>query len=169
MRLRNLRRSGPGRVAVAGALVAVLAVAGWTSASSTAGRDTAVGQPPPEWAANTDGWPAHNHDLSNTRATTRSAISSETVSHLAPTWRFPFKAVSAFGAFASAPIVLGDRVYLQDLDSNVYAINRSSGKLEWRHMFNAPSIGPNGVAYGYGRLYGATETTAFALDPKTGE
>src|SRR3954454_7442401 len=31
------------------------------------------------------------------------------------------------------------------------------------------SIGPNGVAYGYGRIYGATESSAFALDPATGK
>jgi alcohol dehydrogenase (cytochrome c) len=128
-----------------------------------------VGQPPPEWAANAGSWPAHNYDLSNTRATTQTPINSQTVSKLKVKWRFAFKGASAFGAFASTPIVLNGTVYLQDLNSNVYALDRSSGKLEWRHAFNAPSVGPNGVAYGYGRIYGATETNAFALDPETGK
>jgi outer membrane protein assembly factor BamB len=70
--------------------------------------------------------------------------------------------------FASTPISLNGTVYLQDLNSNVYALDRSSGKLEWKHAFNKPSIGPNGIAYGYDRIYGATETNAFALDAKTG-
>src|SRR5262245_47318590 len=96
-------------------------------------------------------------------------MSSRNVSELRVSWRFPFKAVGAFGAFSSSPIVLNGSVYLQDLSSNVYALDRSTGKVEWQHLFNKPSVGPNGVAYGYGRLYGATETAAFALDPKTGK
>jgi hypothetical protein len=57
-----------------------------------------------------------------------------------------------FGIFASTPILLNETVYLQDLNSNVYALDRSSGKLVWRHAFNKPSLGPNGVAYGWGRI-----------------
>ena len=51
----------------------------------------------------------------------------------------------------------------------MYALDRSTGKLKWQHTFNKPSVGPNGVAYGYGRVYGATETNVFALDPQTGK
>ena len=51
----------------------------------------------------------------------------------------------------------------------MFALDRSTGKLKWQHAFNKPSVGPNGVAYGYGRIYGATETNAFALDPQTGK
>lgn len=61
------------------------------------------------------------------------------------------------------PIVLNGTVYFQDLNSNVFALNRSTGKLEWQHLFNKPSEGPNGVSYFYGRVYGATATNAFAL------
>jgi len=84
-------------------------------------------------------------------------------------WRFALKGASGFGDFASTPIVLNGIVYLQDLNSNIYALDRSTGKLEWKHMFNKPSVGPNGIAYGYGRIYGATSTDAFALDPQTGK
>jgi len=65
--------------------------------------------------------------------------------------------------------VLGDTVYLQDLNSNVYALDRATGRVRWKHLFNAPNVGPNGVAYGWGRLYGATVSSAFALDPATGK
>jgi alcohol dehydrogenase (cytochrome c) len=128
-----------------------------------------VGQAPPEWAANAGSWPAHNYDLSNTRATTQTPINSQTVSQLKVKWRFALKGASAFGAFASTPIALNGLVYFQDLNSNVYALNRSSGRLEWRHAFNKPNVGPNGIAYGYGHIYGATETNAFALDARTGK
>jgi outer membrane protein assembly factor BamB len=143
-------------------------VIGSVGAVSAASHAANVGQPPPEWAENAGSWPAHNYDLSNSRATTNTPINSRTVAQLKEKWHFNFKGSSAFGAFASTPISLNGTVYLQDLNSNIYALDRSSGKLEWKHAFNKPSIGPNGIAYGYGRIYGATETNGFALDAKTG-
>jgi outer membrane protein assembly factor BamB len=164
---RQARRRIRPALAVAGALLVLAVSAAVGLAASTRGV-SGVGQAPPEWAANAGSWPAHNYDLANTRATTRTAINSANVSSLKVKWRFPLKGVSAFGAFASTPIVLDGTVYFQDLNSNVYAVDRNTGKLRWRHLFNKPSIGPNGIAYGWGRIYGATETNAFALDGKTG-
>ena len=63
---------------------------------------------------------------------------------------------------------LNGTVYLQDLNSNVYALDRTTGQVKWQHVFNKPSAGPNGVAFGDGRIYGATSTDAFALDAQTG-
>ena len=137
-------------------------------AAPSPARD-AAGEPPPEWAANAGGWPAHNRDLGNTRATTRTPIDARTVAGLKVAWRFAIPGTSSFGAFASTPIALGDTIYLQDLNSNVYALDRATGRLRWRHAFDQPNVGPNGVSYGWGRLYGATTTDAFALDPKTGK
>ena len=147
-------------------LLAAGAIAANTAPALAAGP---VGQPPPEWSAPGAQWPAHNHDLSNTRDTTSTAIDSKTVAKLKLDWRFAFTGTSSFGAFASTPIVLGDTVYLQDLNSNVYALDRATGRVRWKHLFNAPNVGPNGVAYGWGRLYGATVSSAFALDPATGK
>jgi alcohol dehydrogenase (cytochrome c) len=146
--------------------VSAVLVAGLLAAPSTARQ--ARGAPPPEWAENPGAWPAHNHDLANTRATVHTAINSRTVAQLKVKWRFALAGTSSFGAFASTPIVLGDTVYLQDLRSNVYALDRASGRLRWKHVFDQPNVGPNGVSYGWGRLYGATPTNAFALDPGTG-
>jgi outer membrane protein assembly factor BamB len=156
-------------LALAGAAAALLALTACGGSSSTGGKASSVGVPPPEWAANAGGWPAHNHDLSNTRATTRTSINAKTVSQLKPKWRFNLKGASTFGVFASSPIVLGGTVYLQDLSSNVYALDQSTGKLKWQHVFNKPDVGPNGVSLGYGRIYGATPTSAFALDATTGK
>src|SRR4051794_31618329 len=152
--------------ATAGLLVALAVITAGAASSSTAAPDV---QPPPEWAANAGAWPAHNYDLANTRATTQTPINSQTVSNLKVKWTFALKGASAFGIFASTPISLNGTVYLQDLNSNVYALDRSTGKLKWKHSFNKPSVGPNGVAYGNGRIYGATETSAFALDAQTGK
>jgi alcohol dehydrogenase (cytochrome c) len=168
---KKIRTGARGKVALAvlGVLIAAVALVAWVGSSPASGEASAVGQAPPEWAANAEEWPAHNYDLANTRATTQTPINAQTVSTLKVKWRFALKGASAFGDFASTPIVLNRIVYFQDLNSNVYALDRSTGKLEWKHTFNKPSVGPNGIAYGYGRIYGATATDAFALDPQTGK
>ena len=169
-RHRVFNRVNLATFAVAGAVLVAGAGCGATASSAPkAHAGAAVGQPPPEWAANAGAWPAHNYDLANTRATTHSPISSQTVSKLKVKWTFALKGSSAFGAFASTPISLNGTVYFQDLNSNVFALDRTTGKLKWQHKFNKPSIGPNGVAFGNGRIYGATEANAFALDAQTGK
>jgi outer membrane protein assembly factor BamB len=156
-------------VLILAAALALAAIVGWTGSSRATGDTSPLGQPPPEWTANADAWPAHNFDLANTRATTTSPINSQTVQNLKEKWHFTFTGAGAFGAFSSTPIVINGVVYLQDLNSNVYALDRSTGKLIWEHKFNSPNVGPDGVAYGYGRVYGGTKTSAFALDPSTGK
>ena len=79
----------PTKIQIAGALVVMAGFAGLATGSSAS--SSPVGQPPPEWAANAGAWPAHNHDLVNTRATTQTPINSQTVSKLKVKWRFPFK------------------------------------------------------------------------------
>jgi alcohol dehydrogenase (cytochrome c) len=69
---------------------------------------------------------------------------------------------------SATPLVVGGRVFVQTLESNVYALDERSGRLLWAHHFGTPDGGPNGLASGYGRLYGATSTTLFALDPGSG-
>lgn len=166
------RLTGPRKratLALAGSLVALAVVAGVAAAASTGGARTAAGQPPPEVAPAADAWPAHNYDLSNSRATTSTKISTANVATLKKKWSFRIPGSGAFGNFATTPLVLDGVVYFQDLNSNVYALDEQSGKLRWKHAFNSPSIGPNGVSIGYGRLYAATESTVFALDPTNGE
>src|SRR6266852_7200472 len=150
-----------GALAVAAAaLVSVFAVTSFAASSA--------GQPPPELSETGDAWPAHNYDLTNSRATTATDISAANVGTLKEKWSFKIPGTGAFGIYASTPIVYGGVVYLQDLNSNVYALDQQTGNLKWTHAFKSPSIGPNGVSIGYGRLYGATESTAFALDPANG-
>jgi alcohol dehydrogenase (cytochrome c) len=144
------------------------AAASGALALGSASPSTSNGAPPPELTRFASQWPAHNFNLSNTRATSASSINSTNVARLKPKWRFRLRGEGAFGKFSSNPIVLGNTVYLQDLSSNVYALNRATGALEWKHMFRRSSVGPNGVAYGYGKLFGATDRAAFALDPANG-
>jgi outer membrane protein assembly factor BamB len=150
--------------AVAG--VAALAVVGILAAASLAAPSG--GLPPPEVTPEGNGWPAHNYDLFNSRATTNTQINAGNVATLTKKWQFKIPGSGVFGNYATTPIVLNGVVYFQDLNSNVYAVDQQTGVLKWKHAFNAPTIGPNGVAFGYGHLYGATEKFVFALDPANG-
>jgi alcohol dehydrogenase (cytochrome c) len=85
-------------------------------------------------------------------------------------WRFVLPDLTTLsGTIAATPLVLGDRVYVQTLRSNVYALDAGTGEVVWRRRFDRESGGPNGLASDGMRLYGNTDTTAFAVDRETGE
>jgi alcohol dehydrogenase (cytochrome c) len=125
---------------------------------------------PPELARYARDWPAPNGNLGGTRAAAGATIDSTNVDRLRPVWRFRFRALPGLsGIVTSTPIVLGDRVFVQDLDSNVYALDAATGRLVWQARFRRRDDGPNGLAAGYGRIYGNTDRSAFALDARTGK
>jgi outer membrane protein assembly factor BamB len=103
-------------------------------------------------------------------------ISSANVSRLGQAWTFKLagkaaKGVRPYGSLAAPPIVRNGVVYVQDLDSNVYALALDTGTLQWEYRCNQPERsgpGPNGVAVVDGTLYGETPTSAFALTAATG-
>jgi outer membrane protein assembly factor BamB len=95
-------------------------------------------------------------------------IDSSNVSSLEVAWRLPLTAKSIFGSYASTPVVAGEVVYSQDLASSVQAIDLQSGRVLWTKSYESPSPGPNGVVVAGGRVFGATENAAFALDRKSG-
>lgn len=114
-------------------------------------------------------WSLPNGDLAGTRAAAGASIDAGNVARLGVRWRFRFRARPSFsGVFASAPVVDRDTVYVQDLRSNVFALDRVSGALRWTRPYRALNDGPNGLAVEDGRVYGATDTEAFALDAGTG-
>src|SRR5215470_4964705 len=86
-----------GLIGAVGAAMPSLVSAGTAAAANLTEDRTGLGQPPPEWSRNAAGWPSHNYDLSNTRATTSTAIRSVNVARLRPKWRFPLSGGSPFG------------------------------------------------------------------------
>jgi outer membrane protein assembly factor BamB len=117
----------------------------------------------------THSWWTANGDRTSTRATTVTSISARTASRLERRWRFrlPHRP-NSFGATTANPVVAGDTIYVQDTSSNVYALDRTTGRLRWQHRYVANNDGPNGVAVVGRRLYTETDTTALALDAETG-
>lgn len=119
-------------------------------------------------------WPYPNGDLTNTRLALGSTISTKNVGALRRAWTFTLKGSvhQKAGSLASNPIITNGLVYLQDLDSNVYALSLTTGRLKWEHVFDSSgddAPGPNGIAVVKGTVYGATARSAFALDAATGK
>jgi alcohol dehydrogenase (cytochrome c) len=151
--------------------VLVLALAGLLSGASGASPSPSASAPPQVAANAATGWPDHNYDLSNSRADLSTDINATNVSTLKEKWTFKLTYDGLFGAYTSNPIVADGYVYLENPDSDVFALDEDTGKLVWEHKYNSPTPagGPNGVALGYGLLFGATDGSAFALDAKTGK
>lgn len=148
----------PRRFLAAAFLCAALGAAAWDGAAAD----------PPELRAGGD-WATPAGNLAGTRAAAISAIGAGNVRRLRPRWRFRFPGEPGFsGSFASVPLAVGSRVFVQDLKSSVYALDRRSGRLLWARRVQEPSGGPNGLAAGWGKIFGSIPTGAFALDARTG-
>jgi glucose dehydrogenase len=107
--------------------------------------------------------------MANTRDVA-SSITTSNVSRLGVAWTVPLRISTAHtdGAYASTPVVVHGVVYVQDLESNVTAIRLATGQVLWRHDYNSPNGGPDGVTVADGVVYGATNHAAFALSATTG-
>jgi alcohol dehydrogenase (cytochrome c) len=115
-----------------------------------------------------EGWPLPGADLAGTRAAA-SSLDSGNVGRLEVRWRFALTAPQTpAGIFASTPVADASTVYVQDLQSNVYALDRASGRPRWVRRFHARNEGPNGLALDGDAVFGATDADAFALSRKTG-
>ena len=147
------------------------------SASSRSGATAGTGSVdpgievvPPEVSAHEDDWPLPGRDHANSRAVADSPITAATVDRLEVAWTAPLKGAGAYGNAATVPLILGDRILVQDLGSNVRVFERETGELVWEHLVDEFQIGPNGVAVGWGNVYATRGMKAvMALDVETGE
>ena len=174
---------GGRRRAVAGAALVVAAgliAGGCSSSSSSSSSSSALACPSKRGAAVTGtapaatgrpaaGWTQPDADLASTRYVT-SAITSANVSKLGVAWTVPLtmNTTHTDGAYATTPVIVNGVVYVQDLDSNVFAISLATGKVLWTHDYNSPNGGPDGVNVVGGVVYAATAKAAVALDAATG-
>jgi outer membrane protein assembly factor BamB len=145
-------------LAAAAAAIVVVAVVALSSGGSAS--------PPESRLLTGSGYP--NANTSNTRYV-GGPIDASNVSTLRVAWTLPLTAKSEYGSYSSAPVIANGIVYSQDLQSNVQAIDLKTGKVIWTKTYDSPDQGPNGVVVQGGRVYGATTSSAFALDEKTGK
>jgi outer membrane protein assembly factor BamB len=107
-------------------------------------------------------------DLSNTRHA-EGEIERANASKLKQAWSLPLSAQSSYGAISATPVIAGGVAYVQDLESNVQAVEVATGEVLWSKDYSEPDQGPNGVVVGGEAVFGATPTKAFALNRETGE
>src|SRR4030095_13417838 len=159
------RRTVPG--ALAASIVLAMAIA-CSDRSHTGSVDPNV---PPEVVQYADDWPLPGRDYANSRATTDSSIDSSNVATLSVAWQTELPGRGSYGHLATTPLIAGDTIYIQDLSSNVTAIDRETGAVRWKKEYAGGfSIGPNGVALGWGKVFAIRGTDAVAaLDAATGE
>ena len=125
---------------------------------------------PPEVQLNQGDWPLANKDYQNTRATKNSTITSSNVASLLIAWSYPIQGIGPYGGAASTPLIVGNKVFFQDLEGNVVALDRSTGNVLWTKWYNNSAIvGPDGPAIGYGKVYVAKDLyNITALNMSTG-
>lgn len=133
------------------------------AASKQAPDKAYVGAPPQVRAAGAGQWPLPGHDYDNTRHAGSSPVNARSISRLATAWSVPMT-----GALTTAPIILGNRIYVEDNSGSVVSIDRSSGHVIWRSTALGFSIGPNGAAVGWGKVFAATNDGVAALSAATG-
>lgn len=138
------------------ALLAVLVGCGSSSESSSSDDLKLTG----------DAWP--NVDQASTRAV-KGQINGQNVSGLEEAWSLPSQAQSTYGAYSASPVISNGVIYMQDLESSVQAIALESGDVQWTWKSESATQGPNGVVVADGKVFGATASSAFALDQKTGK
>jgi outer membrane protein assembly factor BamB len=91
------------------------------------------------------------------------------MSRLRVAWRFRFRGrPGPSGAVTASPVVAGGVVYVQDMNSDVFALELEDGARRWTHRFGYASPGPNGLAVAEGRVIGVTDTDVFALSAEDG-
>lgn len=136
-----------------------MALAGCSSSSDSSQEGEGGGIPSVTFA---------NVDLANTRSAP-STIDSDNADELELAWSLPQRAQASDLRYIASPVVEGGVAYLQDPSSNVEAVDVDSGELLWERRYEEPVSGPNGVIVAGGVVFGATKTSAIALDAETGE
>ncbi len=109
-------------------------------------------------------------DQQNTRDA-HSGLKAANVGKLEEVWSRPIEGTGEGEGFVASPIVTDDIVFIQDLDSNVAALDLRDGKPYWKREFDVPALPPGGltVSRGFQIVMGATPTEAFGLEERTGK
>jgi outer membrane protein assembly factor BamB len=115
-------------------------------------------------------WPMSNRDYDNARASLEASIGADTVGLLQEAWRFTVPGRVGTSPAFSNPVAHAGVVYIQDQDSNLYALDQESGDLRWEYRLDLPSTPPNGPGLGYGMVFiPAGDDQIHAVDMETGQ
>jgi outer membrane protein assembly factor BamB len=114
-------------------------------------------------SADATSWRYPDHDLSNSRDASGSHIDIADAKNLQPKWEVPLAA-----GLATSPLIDGNSVFIEDQAGEVARINLTTGSVLWKSPAYGYSIGPYGVAVGWGKVFATTSTSVLALNERTG-
>lgn len=116
-------------------------------------------------------WPTEHGDLHGTRAARASSITADNIDELAVAWKLTINTPGSYGSVTAAPVIVSNTVYVADMQSNIWSIDKESGSVNWTKEYNVTLVGPNGLAVAYGRVYGVLGDTAevVSIDAATGD
>jgi alcohol dehydrogenase (cytochrome c) len=151
-------------------VVAIVAAGVVVGATVAGGAPQRTDPTPIEVRQHAADWALPHRDYSNSRATADSSINASNVASLQVAWTKVMPGRGLFGNLASTPLIVGDTAYVQDLESNVWALALADGGVKWKRTYVQPVIGPNGVGIGYGKVFAVVgRGTVVALSAKTGK
>jgi outer membrane protein assembly factor BamB len=103
-------------------------------------------------------WGAYGHDAYNTRTqTSEHLISAANVPKIKPAWTFNTSKSTGGadnGGFEGTPLELNGCVFAASAGGFVYALNTTTGTVQWRHRFTVPTRGAGGIFVGGPAQYG---------------
>ncbi len=84
-------------------------------------------------------------------------------------WRFPLRAKPGLsGSLASTPVADANTIYVQEINSDVVALDQATGAVRWSHRYDARHNGRSGLAVSSGRVFGENADAVFALASQNG-
>jgi len=120
----------------------------------------------PASAAYASDWPVFGHDAGRSGYSADQALSTANVAGLRERWRVKLPA-----AADSAPIVVGDRLFLTSKDGSSYAIDAADGHVAWSFATHGPNITTSVPAYdaaGKALYVPGVDGFVHKLDPASG-
>jgi outer membrane protein assembly factor BamB len=111
-------------------------------------------------------WPVFGHDAGRSGVGGDQTLTRSNVAQLRVRWHVMLDAVAD-----SAPIVVGDRLFLTDRNGTTYAIDAASGHILWRFATKGPKITTSVPAYdaaGHVLYAPGVDGAIHKLDPATG-
>lgn len=161
-------------VGLLGLLILTIALGGCSSSSDETGKDETaervkIPPPPPDTESILQSSYA-DVDQQNTR-NAPSRLKAANVSKLEEAWSRPIEGTGKGEGFVASPIVTDNIVFIQDLDSNVAAIDIGDGEAYWEKRFDVPALPPGGltVSRGFQMVVATTPTEAFGIDERSGK
>jgi alcohol dehydrogenase (cytochrome c) len=104
---------------------------------------------------NKDNWIMANHDIYNTRSSNQTIIGKDNVANLQVKWVFSDNA-----GIEQSPLVIGDRVYVQDNKAIVFAFDAKNGMNLWKTKIDNGGGGMHGLTYDKGIIFADTGSAA---------